>query len=112
MATANAPRWSEALTLVSKTRAPDNIYQALQAQLTAEEQVNLTLLIVAINGWNRIQVGFRAVLLVESGRRADDGNLQARRISRATRTSCAISAAKPFTDPPGNAPVESPHRHC
>jgi len=33
----------------------------LQAQFTPEEQVALTLLIVAINGWNRIQVGFRAV---------------------------------------------------
>ena len=32
-----------------------------KAQFTEEEQVKLTLLIVAINGWNRIQVGFRAV---------------------------------------------------
>jgi alkylhydroperoxidase family enzyme len=53
--------WTEALTLVAETRAPDDAYQALQAQFTAEEQVTLTLLIVAINGWNRIQVGFRAI---------------------------------------------------
>jgi AhpD family alkylhydroperoxidase len=53
--------WTEALTLVSETRAPDDAYQALQAQFTEEEQVTLTLLIVAINGWNRVQVGFRAV---------------------------------------------------
>jgi AhpD family alkylhydroperoxidase len=53
--------WTEALTLVSETRAPDETYQALQAQFTPEEQVALTLLIVTINGWNRIQVGFRAV---------------------------------------------------
>jgi AhpD family alkylhydroperoxidase len=53
--------WTEALTLVSETRAPDDSYRALQAQFTKEEQVTLTLLIVAINGWNRIQVGFRAV---------------------------------------------------
>jgi AhpD family alkylhydroperoxidase len=53
--------WTEALTLVSETRAPDDVYRALQAQFTEEEQVVLTLLIVAINGWNRIQVGFRAV---------------------------------------------------
>jgi alkylhydroperoxidase family enzyme len=33
----------------------------VQAHFTEEEQVTLTLLIVAINGWNRIQVGFRAV---------------------------------------------------
>src|SRR5712675_2477877 len=50
--------WTEALTLVSETHAPDDVYHAVQAQFTEEEQVTLTLLIVAINGWNRIQVGF------------------------------------------------------
>ena len=53
--------WTEALTWVSETRAPDEDYHALKAQFTEEEQVTLTLLIVAINGWNRIQVGFRAL---------------------------------------------------
>jgi AhpD family alkylhydroperoxidase len=53
--------WTEALTLLSETRAPDEDYRALQSQFTEEEQVKLTLLIVAINGWNRINVGFRAV---------------------------------------------------
>jgi AhpD family alkylhydroperoxidase len=53
--------WTEALTLVAETRAPDDAYRTLQAQFTEEEQVKLTVLIVAINGWNRIQVGFRAV---------------------------------------------------
>ena len=53
--------WTEALTRLSETRAPDDVYQALKAEFTEEEQVTLTLLIVAINGWNRIQVGFRAV---------------------------------------------------
>jgi AhpD family alkylhydroperoxidase len=53
--------WTEALTLVAETHAPDETYQALQAQFTPEEQVALTLLIVTINGWNRVQVGFRVV---------------------------------------------------
>ncbi len=53
--------WTEALTLLSETHAPDAAYEALRAQFTEQEQVMLTLLIVAINGWNRIQVGFRAV---------------------------------------------------
>jgi len=53
--------WTEALTLVAETRAPDEAYEALQAQFSEEEQVKLTLLIVAINGWNRVQVGFRGV---------------------------------------------------
>lgn len=58
--------WTEALTLVSQNHAPDDVYQALQAQFTEEEQVKLTLLIVAINGWNRVQIGFRAVHPVEN----------------------------------------------
>lgn len=54
--------WTETLTCVSDTRdAPDDVYAALCAQFTPEEQVNLTMLIVAINGWNRVNVGFRAV---------------------------------------------------
>lgn len=53
--------WTEALTLVAQTRAPDDVYAAVQAQFSEQEQVLLTLLINAINAWNRIQVGFRAI---------------------------------------------------
>ncbi len=45
-----ALEWTEALTLLSETHAPDDAYRALQAQFTPEEQVELTLTIVAING--------------------------------------------------------------
>ena len=57
--------WTEALTLVADTHAPDDTYQTLQTHFTEQEQVALTLLIVVVNGWNRIQVGFRAVHPVE-----------------------------------------------
>jgi AhpD family alkylhydroperoxidase len=53
--------WTEALTLVSQTHAPEGAYEALQAQFTREEQTTLTLLIIAINGWNRLNVGFKIV---------------------------------------------------
>lgn len=56
-----ALEWTEALTLVSQTRAPDAAYAALQAQFSDEEQVKLTLLIGIINTWNRIAVGFRSI---------------------------------------------------
>ncbi|MGB7041631.1 MAG: carboxymuconolactone decarboxylase family protein [Xanthobacteraceae bacterium] len=56
-----ALEWTEALTRVAETHAPDHAYRALQAVFTAEEQVNLTLVIVTINGWDRLQVGFRGV---------------------------------------------------
>jgi alkylhydroperoxidase family enzyme len=48
----------------------DDVYRALQAQFTEQEQVMLTLLIIAINGWSRIQVGFRAVHPVDERRAA------------------------------------------
>lgn len=57
--------WTEALTVVSENRAPDDAYQALQNQFSPEEQVKLTLLIVTVNGWNRVQVAFNAVHSVE-----------------------------------------------
>ena len=62
--------WTEALTLLPETHAPDDVYAAVKAQFSEEEQVKLTLLIVAINGWNRLQVGFRAVHPVEERRAA------------------------------------------
>ena len=62
--------WTETLTLVSETHAPDDAYEELKAHFAEEEQVNLTLLIVAINGWNRVQVGFRAVPQVDARKAA------------------------------------------
>lgn len=53
--------WTEALTLISETHAPDAVYEEVRKQFSEEELVNLTLAIVAINGWNRMAIGFRAV---------------------------------------------------
>ncbi|MBE9604055.1 carboxymuconolactone decarboxylase family protein [Acetobacteraceae bacterium H6797] len=53
--------WTEALTLVSQTGAPDAAYEAMAAEFTPEEQVKLTHAIVTINAWNRFAIGFRSV---------------------------------------------------
>jgi len=53
--------WTEALTLISQTHAPDADYEAMRAQFSEAEAVNLTVLIGAINAWNRVAIGFRAV---------------------------------------------------
>lgn len=53
--------WTDALTLLPQTNAPDDVYDAARLEFSEEEIVKLTLLIVAINGWNRIAVGFRMV---------------------------------------------------
>ncbi|TAL75430.1 MAG: carboxymuconolactone decarboxylase family protein [Burkholderiaceae bacterium] len=52
--------WTEALTLIAQTHAPDADYELLKSQFTEAEQVKLTLLITTINAWNRIAIGFRA----------------------------------------------------
>lgn len=53
--------WTESLTLLAQTRAPDADYEWLSSQFDEEERVKLTLAIIAINGWNRLAVGFRSV---------------------------------------------------
>ncbi|TVM00983.1 MAG: hypothetical protein CV087_11900 [Candidatus Brocadia sp. WS118] len=53
--------WTEAVTLVADTRVPDDVYETLCKQFTEKERVDLTLAIVAINGWNRMNVAFRTV---------------------------------------------------
>ena len=51
--------WTEALTLLSETGAPDDVYAAIAREFDPAEQVALSLAIVAINGWNRLSVAFR-----------------------------------------------------
>jgi AhpD family alkylhydroperoxidase len=50
--------WTEALTLISETHAPDDAYEMLASAFNEAERVAVTMAIVAINGWNRISVGF------------------------------------------------------
>lgn len=50
--------WTEALTRLCEAHAQEGAREALQAHFTEEEQVNLTLMINMINGWNRLAVGF------------------------------------------------------
>jgi AhpD family alkylhydroperoxidase len=51
--------WTEALTLVHVDHVPDHVYDEVRKQLTEEETVALTMAVVAINGWNRLAIGFR-----------------------------------------------------
>jgi AhpD family alkylhydroperoxidase len=51
--------WTEAVTLVANTHVPEDVYEHARRQFSEEELVNLTLAIVAINGWNRLNIAFR-----------------------------------------------------
>ena len=56
-----ALQWTESLTLLSETNVPDEDFAQARAHFSEEELVNLSMAIVAINGWNRLCVGFRRV---------------------------------------------------
>lgn len=49
--------WTEALTRLSEGRSVEGARQALQKHFTDQKQVKLTMLIISINGWNRLSVG-------------------------------------------------------
>jgi AhpD family alkylhydroperoxidase len=51
--------WCEALTLLPDSGAPDELFDDLSRHFTSQQVVALTVAIVAINGWNRLNVGFR-----------------------------------------------------
>ena len=51
--------WTEAVTRISETHAPDDVYEEVRAQFSESDTVNLTMLIAAINAWNRIAISFR-----------------------------------------------------
>jgi AhpD family alkylhydroperoxidase len=53
--------WTEAVTLISETHAPDDVYNEVRAHFSEAETVNLTTLIGTINTWNRLSISFRAV---------------------------------------------------
>ncbi|MEI3800542.1 alkylhydroperoxidase AhpD family core domain-containing protein [Chitinophaga ginsengisegetis] len=52
---------TEAVTLVSATRVPDEVYKAAQAVFTQQEIAIITMAIVAINSWNRIAITSRTL---------------------------------------------------
>lgn len=56
-----ALEWTEALTLVSETHVPDDVYERVREQFSEDELVHLSLAVVSINGWNRLNVAARTV---------------------------------------------------
>lgn len=53
--------WTEAVTEISHGRVPDEVYQEARRSFSEKELVDLTMAIIAINGWNRLAVSFRTL---------------------------------------------------
>lgn len=53
--------WTDAVTQVSAGQVADDVYQLTREQFNERELVDLTMAVVAINGWNRLAIAFRTV---------------------------------------------------
>ena len=53
--------WAEAVTQVSASQGSDEVYEIARQCFDEKELVNITIAIIAINGWNRLAVSFRSV---------------------------------------------------
>jgi AhpD family alkylhydroperoxidase len=51
--------WAEAVTNIPQIRESDEEYEAARAQFSAEELVKLTVVVIAVNGWNRLAAASR-----------------------------------------------------
>jgi AhpD family alkylhydroperoxidase len=50
--------WAESLTLIAQTHAPDDVYDEVNKHFSGKELVDLTMVIVNMNAWNRLAIGF------------------------------------------------------
>lgn len=54
-----ALEWSEAITLIARDQAPDDVHARVSPHFTARELCDLTLAIATINAWNRLSIAAR-----------------------------------------------------
>lgn len=51
--------WTEALTLISSENVSDELFHLARQHFSEKELVDLTIAVIAINGWNRLSISFR-----------------------------------------------------
>jgi len=51
--------WAEAVTTLTQGHVPDEVYDIAAAQFSEEELFDLTLAVITINSYNRINIAFR-----------------------------------------------------
>jgi len=57
-----ALEWTEAVTRIADDGVPDELYARVRRQFSEKELADLTLAVIAINGWNRLAIPFRAAV--------------------------------------------------
>jgi alkylhydroperoxidase family enzyme len=53
--------WTEAVTLVSQGQVPENVFEIARKEFSDKELVDLTMAVIAINGWNRLAISFGTI---------------------------------------------------
>lgn len=53
--------WTEALTLIADTQAPDSVYDEVRPHFNDKELSDLTFAVMTINAWNRLAISSRAI---------------------------------------------------
>ena len=56
-----ALEWTEALTLITDGHVSDEVYENVHEHFNDKELADLTLAVVSINGWNRLNIAARTV---------------------------------------------------
>ncbi|MBS1528339.1 MAG: carboxymuconolactone decarboxylase family protein [Bacteroidetes bacterium] len=51
--------WAEAVNNLSEGHVPDAVFREARQQFTEDELIDLTMEVIAINAWNRINIAFR-----------------------------------------------------
>jgi AhpD family alkylhydroperoxidase len=54
--------WTEALTRLGENGVPDEVFEKVRQHFTDEEMVKLTMTVIAINSWNRINIGLHTTV--------------------------------------------------
>jgi AhpD family alkylhydroperoxidase len=53
--------WTEAVTRLGEHGVGDELYRETREHFSEQELVDLTIAVIAINGWNRLSIAFKAV---------------------------------------------------
>ncbi len=51
--------WAEAVTKVADGTVPDEVYEEIQKEFSEQEIIDLTIAVITINSYNRINIAFR-----------------------------------------------------
>jgi len=51
--------WAEAVTRITEGHVPDEVFEEARAHFSEQELIDLTMAVISINSWNRINIAFR-----------------------------------------------------